>query len=405
MADARHGLLRGGRKHAGLIVAACAAGTAALPLEAQAPLRLTPGWGVDTLAVARGWGDFAWVQPVPEIYRRWRAYLEAHNDGRKGPSPFWSAAEQAKWPDYDLAGMQALQGGQPTVLDIRPASPGDTSAYVVKTLFARLVGDRSPAVKPIALSRVYAVRERGQWVFANALPRLTKEWARERVGPITYVVQPGHRFDRGRAAAAVQFADSVANAFGAPRLAALTYYVTDSPDEMHRIMGLDWFITGGTRGGGYSRSADRLVFSGDPIVGEAYLHELAHFALAPILPSGSVHPMIAEGIASWLGGSLGMDYTHMMRAYAEYLRAHPTVGLETVLGDNDVDVGWRPAGALLCAMVFERGGVPAVKQLLASGRTNDALRQEVGRLLGADWAAVAAAWRRQALAFSTSSSR
>jgi len=61
------------------------------------------------------------------------------------------------------------------VLSIQLANPAMTDEYVVRTLFASTDGPTND-VKPIALTRVYAIRENGRWVFANALPRLTRDW-------------------------------------------------------------------------------------------------------------------------------------------------------------------------------------------------------------------------------------
>jgi hypothetical protein len=43
-------------------------------------------------------------------------------------SPYWNAAEQARWPEYDLAASVAYQGLDATVLDIRPLRPARLDA-------------------------------------------------------------------------------------------------------------------------------------------------------------------------------------------------------------------------------------------------------------------------------------
>jgi hypothetical protein len=338
---------------------------------------------------------------VPEIYRAWRAYLRARPE-RQGPTPLWSAAEQRRWPQYDLTAVIAYQGFPATVVDIRPTRPGASDEFVVRTLFATASG-RTRDVRPLALTRVYAVREEGHWVFASALPRLTRDWRRESVGPISYVLEPGHRFDRRRAERALRFADSVAAAFRLPRIAPLTYYVTDTPEAMYRILGVDWTI-GGI--GGYASRPNRMIFSGNPTVGEEYRHEFAHVVLGPLVPATGTHHVVEEGAATWLGGSLGHDHPALMREYAAFLHARPAVTLDSVLfGAGDPELGRNPAGAALVEMAHQRGGVAAVTTLLGIGRSDAELRATLERVLGEPWPAIAQRWRAHVLAFRADEAR
>src|SRR5256885_13753874 len=77
---------------------------------------------------------------------------------------------------------------------------------------------------------------------STLFPYTTLFRSRHTVGHIDYVVQPAHRFDVRKARSAAQFVDSVATIFGVPPVAALSYYVTESAEEIHRILGLDFLI-------------------------------------------------------------------------------------------------------------------------------------------------------------------
>ena len=91
-----------------------------------------------------------------------------------------------------------------------------------------------------------------------------------------------------------------------------------------------------------------------------------------------------------------MDALAVRKAYAVYLRAHPEVTLESLFSQS-VDKGLRPAGAVLSQMVFDRGGVPALKALIAKGRSDADLKAGLQQVLGKTWPEVQAAWRRTAL--------
>jgi hypothetical protein len=363
---------------------------------AQSIPRIVPGWGVDTTTST--WADVRWHGAVAEIYRAWSRYLQSDPHLQK-PTPLWSASEQRQWPAYDLTAGIAYKGFGATVLDIRPARPDAVDEYVVKTLFATTSGSERD-IRPVALTRVYAMRENGSWVFANALPRLTQHWQRAKVGAITYVVAPGRSLDRRRAARAAAFVDSVALNFGLPRIEALTYYMANSPEELHRIMGVDWTF-GGT-GRGYSMPWNRIVLNGDVAFGEENRHELAHVVLSPITAERKTHSIVVEGVATWLGGSVGRTFPELVSEYGAFLRANPTVTLDTILQGNDPDRGWSPAGAILVAMVYERDGTRALEELMLSGRSNEELRSALIRLLGLTWPDIVARWKERVVSASRS---
>jgi hypothetical protein len=367
--------------------------------RSQDSVRVVPGWGLDTSST--GSGDYTTQGPVPEIYRAWRDYLRS-DARRQSPTKYWSAAEQRRWSRYDIAGGYAYQGFPATVLSIHLAQPGVTDQYVVRTLFASTNGPTND-VKPIALTRVYAIRESGRWVFANALRRLTRDWKRHLVGHITYIVQPGHIFDEGKARRAVRFADSVAAMFGVQPVTDLNYYVADTPEEIHRILGLD-FMVGGDQAS-YSDAAKQMILVGNSIFGENHRHELTHFVLLPLMIGGNTPDIINEGAATWLGGSLGKSYPDVMREYAAFLAVHPAITLDSVLTVTDHDLGTRPAGAALVEMTYRHGGIATVKALMAGGRTDVQLRAALEKSLGMPWPEIERMWRAHVLEYALDPTR
>lgn len=359
--------------------------------SAQESVRVTLSFGVDTTAGA--WSDASWHSAVPQIFNAWREYLQS-NPRSQSPTQLWSAEEQSRWPAFDLTAAIAYQGFSATVLDIQPTFLGTTDEFVVKTLFATTGSDRG--IRAIALTRVYAIQEDGRWVFSNALPRLTSDWTQEVVGAITYVHPPSHAFDRSRAQRARVFIDSLAAEFELDSPEPFTYYLATSPEELHRIMGVDW--TFGRLGHGYAIPWNRLLLVGDVTFREENRHELVHYVLAPLTSTGRTHSMLSEGAATWLGGSVGRDFPELIREYARFLELRPEVDLDSILEANDPDMGWSPGGAILLQMVWERGGIGAVKEAMAAGRGNPELRQTMVKLLGTPWNQIMAQWRTRVFA-------
>lgn len=358
--------------------------------RSQPQRRVTLNFGVDTTStITESWGDYSWRAPVPEIVRKWIKYLRTDSVGR---AELWSKSEQKRWPVYDIAGAMYGFPVPATITAVQPSPPGSADSYVVETLYAQ--ADSSRAVRAFYVERVYAVIEGGRWVFANALPRVTRDWAHYTIGKGTFIVQPGRKFNRAAAAHTVAFVDSLADAYRLPRLADFTYYVANSAREMYAAAGIEPLFGAENRGGA-TLTPDRIIMSGSPEQGEGYIHEVVHAVFGPVTNASS-SSFAVEGVASWLGGSLEADFPTMMHNYAAYLRAHPQVTLDSVFASSGADLGQRPAAALLFEMAHERGGTTAVKALYtAPTKTLAQVRTAASAVLGVPWDRVRQQWRER----------
>ncbi|MEP7344932.1 MAG: hypothetical protein ABI877_06690, partial [Gemmatimonadaceae bacterium] len=207
--------------------------------------QLAVGFGVDTSR-----------SPNREILELWQNYLRSRADSTR-PNPFWSPAEQGQWPIFDLVSPYVYQGFRHyTVVHLAPAV-GLDSTYLIRTLVSA-VDDSTQDVRPLALYRVYATREGGRWVLANALPRLTRGWPRIRMGHVTFAHPPTRRVDRSRLQATARFTDSLARAFGVPVPDTIRYYFSDDLIETFHALGLDFFPTGSDTVGGRAVTPNRL---------------------------------------------------------------------------------------------------------------------------------------------------
>ena len=119
---------------------------------------------------------------------------------------------------------------------------------------------------------------------------------------------------------------------------ALTYYVASGPEELHRVMGIDW--TFGGLGYGYA-------VIGNPVAGEEHRHELVHILLSRTTVERPTHSLINEGLVVRYGGSMGQTFPELVTEYAGHLAARPEITLNTILEDNSPDKGWNVAGAVV----------------------------------------------------------
>ncbi len=361
---------------------------AARAQAAPTPIRLAAGWGVDTL-----------TPPHHEIFSLYRSYLAARTDTARARD-YWSASEQRLWPLYDLLSGIVYQGfSHYTVVHLAPAV-GLDSTYVLRILVSA-VEDSTGDVRPLALFRVYAVREAGRWVLANALPRLTRNWRHDTLGHVTFVYPPAHRFDRREASASAAFVDSLAQRFGLPTPEPITYYFTDDMLETLAAAGLDFFPIGSDTVGGRANPWDRFVLIGSSSAGESYRHELAHVVLAPLFAGARFNGLVQEGLMTWLGGSAGLRYEDLLPGLRRYVAEHPELTLERLLSEppprvGSLDVGYDGA-AVLCAMVHDHGGDAAVRELAHAGPAPADVLDAAARLLAVPRDSVTARWRSAAL--------
>jgi hypothetical protein len=299
---------------------------------------------------------------------------------------------------YDLAGFYLVDDAVYEVVDVHAVETAGGREYRIKTRFRH--GDQNvvtPSWWTAMTMTTYAARDGNSWRLANALPRHTREWRRHTVGQITYVYAPGYPFDTARARRAVAFIDSVASVFAVPQLAPITYYLASSVDEVYSIMGLESDVKFGAVGG-VAQPLNRQLFSGIPAIGEEYRHELAHLVLAPL--SGAKTPyFVSEGVATWLGGTTGVDFPSAARDLAVFLAAQPAVSLDSILFGSFPAAQLYPAAAVLVAMVFDKGGAAAVRELFNAGATPAELRTTLQQKLARPWSTIAKDWRQRVTSF------
>lgn len=328
----------------------------------------------------------------------WDAYLLSKN-GRFStnahtPSPFWSAAEQKRWPLYDLAGVFLPDHAVPELVAVTPVDKSVDSAYQIVTRFWPAdTAARVSSATPVLTMTVYARRERRRWVLASALPYNTSAWARETRGRIDYRVAPTLRFDPIKAEQAAAFVDSLADAFGVPAPARIEYYVTESVDQAHEILGAAFSQRFGPKGG-FARPRNAQVFSGIPQLGENYRHELTHVLLGPIISGSSSSLLASEGVPTWFGGTAGRDYQGSVDHLATLLKDQPQLGLHAIVFDQRVASEIRnAAGAVLAEMVHEVGGVDAVREYLRTATV--AIPELLEALFKRPWEAIGNDWQRR----------
>lgn len=374
-----------------LVLAACV--TAATAHAQAAPPAVSVSFGIDTA-----------LTDVGGIVRLVRAYL-ANPDSSARSRGLWSAATDFDRHVGDLT-TSAYQGFPATVISVASDGPGD-SVYVVRVLYAR-ADSMGGHISPLALQRLYAVRESGApfgFRLAGALPRLTRGWERRSKGRVTFWYAPGQHPDPARISYASTFVDSVASLFQVPSPNHLDMYVAGSMEEAHRAIGLDFFPEASAdRGRGGRALPGGIVLAGNPGLGEGYVHELAHVILGPTFPSRN--RLFAEGVATWLGGARGRTPQKMYARLRQIQAARPTLTLAQVLNNDIPDAAaeemtdaFYATGALVVDAAYRHAGITGLRALAQLNNDPNILLAALPAQLGvshSDQSALDRWWRAEA---------
>ncbi len=333
-----------------------------------------------TSAVHVGWAVDVSEPGVAEIVEIVTKYLS--DVAAQDTNPRWSTADRERH-DYDLTAPWLYRGYSAVVAEVSPAVE-DSSAFVIKTFFGVVSGENE--FQPIGLQRLFAVREDAQWVLEGTLSHYTRDWKNHVQGSITYHYAPDQVLDMSRAQLAQQFVDSLAKVLDLNDSPPIAYYITDSPEEMYRTIGLDWAFPPGITGRAYV--ADRIVLTGDPTQAEAHFHELTHAVVGASNHPGGRHPMLEEGMAVWLGGLQGDSYHDVLRQLIEYQSANKDLQFSEVLegGRYTGPITLYATGALYLERLHAAGGREALKSALALGSDDKTILELGEQYLGPqDW--------------------
>jgi hypothetical protein len=334
---------------------------------------------------------------IKEIATLWTNYLNSEPD-KISDNPYWNEEEKLKYKDFDFSRRllyqvpsdQLLRDFMPKILSIE--KEGDH--YGIRTIYSAdgLEGEYRKS-NPWAIQKVYAVRENNQWRLKNSLPIITHNWNRKTIGKITYVYSPDHKFNDELAAKANEFCNQVKNEFQFSDWEPFDFYITQSGDELGRLLNFDFFAAGYITGIGLNEK--RILLSG--FGSEYYPHEFIHL----ILPKFERHALIEEGFATWKGGQAGKTFEETAKTFANELAKNDTVTFLDVINRT---WGWQyfafyTTGAILCNSAYDKGGVKLVNELLQIPDDSDKLIENLCLIFDIEKKDFDDFWRNESMKF------
>ncbi len=258
----------------------------------------------------------------------------------------------------------------PTVLSIEP----EGNRWVIRTMFSA-TDVLSHHIVPLGILRTVFTRGTDtQWKVENPIERATVKWEVYETNRIRYLHPAQTRISRTRAKAASDFVTSTAETFHLEPPAMITFYVTESRDAMCALMGIEYYSYPPS---GLSYPSNNTILSG---MGDAwYPHELVHIVFRDY---DNAHPVVREGVATWLGGSLGEEFDVLLARYIRGKKSSDVPSFvrlftDPYLSQDDVYI----IGAALCKAVYDRAGAEGVLEILKARSTSDAMLR-ISRVLG-----------------------
>ncbi len=336
---------------------------------------------------------------IKQVAKLWISYLNSKPDSLYD-NPYWNKVEKLKFKSFDFSmaylyqfpSNQLLRYYKPTILSIE--KEGDN--YGIRTIFSAddLQGEyRKP--NPWCITKLYAVKENNEWRLKNALPIITEKWNKKTLGKITFIYPQHHKFNEDLEKKASLFCNEVSEEFKFPEWKPFDFYVTDSGDELGKLLNFDFFFSGYTTGIGMNDN--RILLSG--LSSEYYPHEFIHL----IVPKQDRHWIIEEGFATWKGGQGGKTFEESAKLFANELAESSKVTFSDVLNKR---WGWQYAafyttGAIFCKAAYDKGGIVLVNKLLDTPQDNDKLIEAICQLFEIKKIEINDFWRREVLKFRT----
>jgi len=322
-------------------------------------------------------------QEIKEIVALWTNYLSSKPDSIYN-NRFWNENEKKKYRDFDFTrpylyqfpSAQLLNYYKPTILSVEK----EGVHYAIRTLFsADMLEGIYRKSNPWCITKLYAIKESNQWKLKNALPILTQYWNKKIIGKITFFYPAEHQFNEALAEKANKFCDSITSKFQLADWKPFDFYITKSGDELGKLLGFDFYFAGYSTGMGMNER--RILLCG--MDSEWYPHEFVHL----IDGENKRHRIVEEGFATWVSGQTSYEKTFEATAkiLAQSLSKESTVTFKDILnkkwGWQNASLYYYSTGAIICKLVYNQGGVSAIKELLSTPPDDDKLIQNVCRLL------------------------
>ena len=307
---------------------------------------------------------------IRQAIQLWERYLNERVI-RLQTEACWSAAERKKYAVPDQLIIAKIRSYDPELSKVKPtlvsARRMEDSLVVLKTFFAKT--DSNQYATPVILLDAHVRPEGDSLRLFRPLEWNTRHWLQRKVGDITYQYKPEHSFNDSLAQALDGFSRQLSGRFHIGPL-AFDYYLYDSTEELFRMNGFDYepLMFTEEQTGGMAETYNGILHAANGA--EWYPHEVVHLYARDAYPER--HYWLEEGLATYLGGSVGQPLEWHLKRIARHLDAHPELPWgrpwELTKMDDTTDLRYAIAG-LFMKLADEKEGQQGIDHLmLQSGR-------------------------------------
>jgi hypothetical protein len=298
-----------------------------------------------------------------------------------GPRAFGECRDRPDMPvssqvvvrDWFSQSLDVIKTFPPTILSVERAN----STWVVRTLFS--FEDHSTGhLVPLGILRTTFERSpSGNLQTVAPFPNSIENWETHRFGLLEVVVPPGTPVSEQRAWDAVRFIKRTAEDFDVDQPDVVTIVLAPDRDAMCALLGVEYYAYPPS---GLAFPASGVILSslGDPY----YPHEYVHVVLRNL--DQGANPIIREGVATWLGGSINTDFGTLALRYLE--RGDDVVipsFLALFTDEQPKQDDQYVLGAVILDAAYRRQGMYGVRRLLMAKSKSETMLL-VARLLDID---------------------
>lgn len=236
---------------------------------------------------------------------------------------------------------------------------------------------------------LYVVKNNvGEFVFQNILDETLKEWNTKIVENIKYYYNSNSTIDEKEIAKQVDFETELIKLLEVEKI-DYKYIICKNNHESLSLLGYDYedsmFFT--NQQGGVTFSKEKIIFAANNKA--TYPHEVTHIYTYKHFPK--INIIIDEGVATYLGGSKGLNYKKHIKALHKYISKNE-ISLSEYLFDNqkrytvldDSTTILYSSGALLCDLAYKKGGKKKLFDLMNSGRSDKELKSALEDIFNID---------------------
>ena len=293
-------------------------------------------------------------------------------------STLWFESKFFKHPETDI--LDVIKNAKNHKITILAINSIDDKRSLVKIAWIKSSSDYGNLY---AIYNFIAIKNNNKILFENVLDFNVKDFKIFNVNEIKYVTYDGYVFNHNNAKKMVNFNEKMSLFFERETI-NFTYFLCRDMNHFKRIRGFDFdnMVVDQNQIGGETFPADNIIFAGNN--SEFYPHEVVH--LYTFKYFSKIHKIIDEGIATYFGGSKGVEFKDHIKKLKNHLNDNELNVYEKLFKESeqyvldDTSSLWYTIGTLLCDLSLKKYGKEALLELMNSGKTEEELLLSIEKI-------------------------